>query len=106
MGREKGEGEGKKGVRNGEGEGRKGREKGETGEGKGRKGPPCTPDTNPSPSHVYFSLTIHIFYSTDPPLLHLYIEPRLMSSTAVKTYRQKVMKESFTHKPRIFTGDI
>ena len=51
--------------------------------------------TNPSTSFLYFFLTIHLFYSTNPPPplsrppLHLYTEPRLMSSTEVKTYRQK-----------------
>ena len=52
-------------------------------------------NTNPSPSLVIFFLTIHLSFSTtpSPPLLHLYTEPRLMSSAEVKTYRQKEKKE-------------
>ena len=54
--------------------------------------------SNPSPSLVYFFLTIHLFYSTNPtptptPTLHLYTEARLMSSTKVKTYRKKERKK-------------
>ena len=48
--------------------------------------------TIPSPSLVHFFLTIHLFYSTNPPL-HLYTEPRLMSSTEAKTYRKKERKK-------------
>ena len=47
---------------------------------------------NPSLSLVYYFLTIHLFHSTNPPL-HLYTEPRLMSSTEVKTYRKKERKK-------------
>ena len=51
--------------------------------------------TYPSLSLVYYFLTIHLFYSTThpPPHLHLYTEPRLMSSTEVKTYRNKERKK-------------
>ena len=50
--------------------------------------------TNPSLSLVYYFLTSHLFYSTNPPPpLHLCTEPRLMSSTEVKTYRKKGKKE-------------
>ena len=51
--------------------------------------------TNPSLSFVYYFLTIHLFYSTiplSPTPLHLYTEPRLMSSAEVKTYRKKERK--------------
>ena len=52
-----------------------------------------------SHSLVYFFLTIHLFYSAKPPSpappphLHLYTEPRLMSSTEVKTHRKKERKD-------------
>ena len=65
--------------------------------------------TDPSPSLVYFFLTIHLFYSTNPlppapppPALHLYTDVYLMSSTEVKTYRKERKKEKkvdlFLHK--------
>ena len=52
-------------------------------------------DIRYSLSLVYYFLTIHLFYSTNPPPLHLYTEPRLMSSTEVKTYRKKERKILF-----------
>ena len=41
---------------------------------------------------VYYFLTIHLFYSTNPLPLHLYTEPRLMFYTEDKTYRKKEKK--------------
>ena len=60
--------------------------------------------TYPSTLLVYFFLIIHLFYSTSPhrpppiTLMHLFTEPRLMSSTEVKTYwKKKRLKDKWSY---------